>query len=118
MRSCAVRASGGGVVVVQVPVGRHVARLPRGRRVERGGDDERLQPELRAVGVDERDDLGGEVGAVARASSAAGVQSPAPAAAAGAAETAAALSSAASMGIVRRANRGARTGGRANVSAP
>ena len=36
---------------------------------------------------------------------AAGVQSPAPVAAAGAAETAAALSSAASMGIVRRANR-------------
>ena len=61
------------------------------------------------MGVDERDHLAGEVGARG-GQLAAGAQSPAPAAAAGAAETVAALSSATSMGIVRRANRGARTG--------
>ena len=52
------------VVVVQVAVGGHVARLPLGRRGQRGGDDERHEPELRPVGVDERHDLGGEVRAV------------------------------------------------------
>ena len=50
-----------GIAVGHVAVLGHVARFPDGRTVERTRDDERPQPERRAVGVDELDRLCGEV---------------------------------------------------------
>ena len=101
----------GEVVVVHVVVGRHVARLPLCRRVSVGETTSGTSPSCARWALTSVTTWAAR-SARSAGQFAAGTQLPAAVAAAGVPATAAALSSAASMMIGRRAKRRAGTGGR------